>query len=103
MRILACFLLCSMMGGASEVLFAEVKNSIKGKFGRTAGKFPVTSAPTPTRVPCIADCVRSIEPNHGGLDSEQAIPTARSGEIRNGSGIETVRFEAATWKSQTAR
>jgi len=45
MRILACFLLCSMMGGASEVLFTEAKNSLKGMFSRKVRKFPVTSGP----------------------------------------------------------
>jgi hypothetical protein len=62
MRILACFLLCSMMGGASEVLFTEARNSIRGWFARNARKFPVTSASTQLRVASIVDCVPLIEP-----------------------------------------
>jgi len=72
MRILACFLLCSMMGGASEVLYTEAKNTIKGRFGRTSRKLPATSASALTRAPFVADGVRSIGPSDGGLDSEQA-------------------------------
>ena len=74
MRVLACFLLCSMLGGASEVLFAEAKNSIKGWCGRTARKFPVASDAGQMRVPFVGDYVHSIEPNDGGLDSEQTPP-----------------------------
>ena len=102
MKILACFLLCSMMGGASEVLFIEAKNSIQGRFGRTVRKFPTTSAPTQTRAPFVTDGVRSIEPSDGGLTSVQANLPGRSLESHTRSVIETVRFEAATWKSQTA-
>ena len=36
MRILACFLLCSMMGGVSEILFLEVRNFFRSKLGRAA-------------------------------------------------------------------
>ncbi len=72
MRILACFLLCSMMGGASEVLYAEAKNSIKGRLGRTSRKLPATSASAPMRAAFVADGVRSIGPSNRGLDSEQA-------------------------------
>jgi hypothetical protein len=46
MRILACFLFCSMMGGASEVLFDAAKDFVKGKFGGTARQQPDTLART---------------------------------------------------------
>jgi len=38
MGILACFLLCSMIGGVSEILYAAVIYYIKARFGRTDRK-----------------------------------------------------------------
>jgi hypothetical protein len=38
MRILACFLLCSLMAGVSELLFAAAMDFVKGRFGRTGRK-----------------------------------------------------------------
>jgi len=102
MRVLACFLLCSMLGGASEVLFAEAKNSIKGWLGRTARKFPVASDPGQMRVPFVSDYGHSFEPHDGGLDSQQSL-TGTPDESHSPCEINTGRFEAATWKLQTAR
>jgi hypothetical protein len=72
MRILACFLLCSMMGGVSEVLFIAGKNFIKGRLGRTARKLPDSSAPIRARARFVIASVPTIAPNAAGLESEQA-------------------------------
>ena len=38
MTILACFLLCALMGGVSELLFAAAKDLLKGKSDRAGSK-----------------------------------------------------------------
>ncbi len=72
MRILACFLLCSMMGGVSEVIFIAAKNFIKGRFGRTTRESPDGSASRQERVPSVIDGVPTMETNAVGVGSEQA-------------------------------
>lgn len=73
MRVLACFLLCSMLGGASEVLFLAFKDSIRGRPGRASRKLPEVSASTQARVPFGSNGVPdNMERNDGRLESEQA-------------------------------
>ena len=50
MRVLACVLLCSMIGGVSEVLFLAAKKSIKDIFARAAQSVPSAPAPTEERM-----------------------------------------------------
>ena len=46
MKMLACFLLFSMMGGAAEVIFIGAHGFIKGRSGQTEPKLPASSAST---------------------------------------------------------
>jgi len=72
MKILACFLLCSMMGGASEVLFGAARNSIKSRFGRAVRGLPDSSAPTLAQTTIETDGMHVSEQNAAGLKSGQA-------------------------------
>jgi len=69
MRILAWFLLCSMMGGASEVLFAAAKNSLKAKFSRTTSRLANSSATVATPGACATNGATEVDPQAGKIDS----------------------------------
>ena len=72
MKVLACYLVCYMMGGVSEVLFAAARDFIKGRFGRVTRKLADTSAPTRALVRFVIDSMPSIESNTAGFKSERA-------------------------------
>jgi hypothetical protein len=72
MKLFACYLLCSMLSGVSEVLFLAAKDFINGRYGRTARRLPDSSAHTRTRMPSVPDRVITNGPDAAGLESEQA-------------------------------
>ena len=51
MTILACFLLCAMMGGVSELLFAAAMDLIKGRLERTDRRCVRSSSSSPGALP----------------------------------------------------
>ena len=72
MKMFACYLLCSMLSGVSEVLFLAAKSFINGRFGRTARRLPDSSAPARMRKLSVPGRPTANEPNAAGLESQQA-------------------------------
>lgn len=68
MRILACFLLCSLIGGVSEVLFAAAMDFIKARYGRSAQKPHHASAPSRSRPRFEVDVASRVESNTDAMD-----------------------------------
>ena len=72
MKMFACYLLCSMLSGVSEVLFLAAKDFINGRFGRSTRRLPDSPAPTRVRILSAPDRLNANEANAAGLESEQA-------------------------------
>lgn len=98
MKILACFLLCSMLGGASEVLFTAAKNLFKGWFVRATRELSATSAPTQARPLLVIDSAPAISPGDVMGNPPGREPPARPRGSDTRRGAEPLRFEAAAWK-----
>ena len=98
MKILACFLLCSMLGGASEVLFDEAKNLFQGRLVRARRELSATATPTQGRASIFFDGEASVEPCQAGKNQTASeFPEGPPGDDAS-SAMEPLRFEADACK-----
>lgn len=99
MKILALYMLCSMIGGIPEVLFIAAKDFISGRFGGTSRRLPENLAPALAQVSFVPHVVPTIESNAGGLEPQHTELMGGLSGRDTQSGVETVRFKVATWKA----
>lgn len=71
MRILACFLLCSMMGGASEILFVEARKIFRSRLSRVAQTTLNGSTSTAAGVSFATDGLCAMKSTVGAQEGER--------------------------------
>jgi hypothetical protein len=98
MKILAVFLVCSVLELVLEVLFTAAQCLFKNRFVRAVPKLPAKSVLTDPRATIAFDGVPAIQPRGaGGDETIYKRPNRLSGNDAC-SETEAFPFEAEAWK-----